>query len=39
MFFMENECKTPVECLTFIFYEKYFYDKTNLGLLCFDVVL
>ena len=29
MFLIENECKTPNECLTFIFYQKYFYDKIS----------
>ena len=30
IFLIENECKTPIGCLTFIFYQKYFYDKIDL---------
>ena len=31
MFLIENECKAPVGCcLTFIFYQQYFYDKIDL---------
>ena len=34
---IENECKAPYGCLTFIFYEKYFYDKIDLSLSYFHV--
>ena len=26
---IENECKTPIGCLRFIFYHKYFYNKMD----------
>ena len=29
MSLIENEYKTPYEGLTFIFYQKYFYDKMD----------
>ena len=32
IFSIENECKTPNRSLTFIFYQKYFYDKVDLRL-------
>ena len=32
IFLIESECKTPIGCLTFIFYQKYFYDKMDLRL-------
>ena len=36
--FDRNECKIPIGCLTFIFYQKYFYDKIDLRLFYFDVM-
>ena len=32
IFLIENECKTPLGCLTFIFYQKYFSDTMDLTL-------
>ena len=34
---IENEFKTPYGCLTFIFYQKYFYDKMDLRVSYFHV--
>ena len=39
IFLVENECKTPIGYLTFIFYQKYFYDKTDLRLFYFHVAI
>ena len=38
MFLIENECKIPYGSLTFIFYQKYFYDKMDLQLCYFHVM-
>ena len=37
IFLIEYECKTPYGCLTFILYQKYFYDKTDVRLSYFHV--
>ena len=29
MYLIETEYKTPYKCFTFIFYQKYFYDKMD----------
>ena len=34
---IENECKTPYECLTFISIKNIFYDKMELRLFYFDM--
>ena len=38
-FLVENECKTPIGCVTFIFYQKYFFDKMGLQLFNFRVTI
>ena len=39
IFLIENECRTPKGCLTFIFYQKYFYDKMDFRLFYFHVTI
>ena len=40
IYLIENECKIPsIGCLTFIFHQKYFYDKMDLRVFYFHVTI
>ena len=39
MSLIENECKTPIGCLIFIFDQKDFYDKMEIRLFYFHVTI